>query len=468
MAAVEELANAPTVASGSEDAATGAPLEGRRFAHHRVDALLGRGGMGAVYRAFDLALERPCAVKVLTSTHADARARFMREARAQARVRHPNVVPIHYVGEQDDVVFIAMDLIDGSAFDDHLRAHGALDPEEALDVIDAVCLALDAGHTQGLVHRDVKPSNILRTKDGLILLADFGLAKSYDQEELRTGERATEPVESGTLTKVGAIVGTPAYMAPEQARGETVDHRADMYALGVTLYELVTGTRPFTSDDVASLLSQQIEDTPLPPRTLRPDLSSRLDGLVMRLLAKNPDDRFATYAELRAAIDAARHRTAPNAPLASRALAALVDLAVLSPLWNLAQHVHLEVVALALAWGAIEAIWGTTIGKKLFGLRTVDAHDEKPMGLRMIVRTFIKVWGPLVSGFLALVPVTAVQLLGAILFGVWLLGWLMALGPKRLALHDRMMRTRVTLQLLAAPIQARPMQPGGIPTPPRA
>lgn len=447
MAPVEELVDAPTVASGSEDAEAGAPLEGRRLAHHRVDALLGRGGMGAVYRGFDLALERPVAVKVLTSTHRDAKARFMREARAQAKVRHPNVVPIHYVGEQDDVVFLSMDLIDGAAFDDHLRAQGPLDPEEALDVIDSVCLALEAGHKQGLVHRDVKPSNILRTKDGLILLADFGLAKAYDQEELRTGERTSVPAESGTLTKVGAIVGTPAYMAPEQARGETVDHRADMYALGVTLYELITGTRPFTSDDVASLLGQHLEDTPLPPRTLRPDLSPRIDALVLRLLAKTPDERFATYAELRHAIDTARHRRAPNAPLASRALAALVDLAVLSPLFNLGKLVHLEVVVLAIAWGAIEAIWGTTIGKKLFALKTVDRHDEKPMALRMVVRAFVKLWGPLVAGFLGLVPILAVQVTAGALFVVWLVGWLFALGPKRLAFHDRLMGTRVTLQL---------------------
>ncbi len=444
---VDEIANAPTIASGSEDAEPGAPLEGRRLAHHRVEALLGRGGMGAVYRGFDLALERPVAIKVLTSTHRDAKARFMREARAQAKVRHPNVVPIHYVGEQDDVVFLSMDLIEGAAFDDHLRANGALDPERALDVIDAVCLALEAGHKRGLVHRDVKPSNILRTEEGLILLADFGLAKAYDQDELRSHERAEVPEESGALTKAGAVVGTPAYMAPEQARGETVDHRADMYALGVTLYELITGTRPFTSDDVASLLSQHLEDTPLPPRTLRPDLSPRIDTLVLRLLAKTPDGRFATYAELRDAIRAARHRRAPNAPLASRALAAIVDLAVLSPLFELGKLINLEVVVLAIAWGTIEAIWGTTVGKKLFALRTVDVHDEKPMALRMVVRAFIKVWGPLVAGFMNLVPVPAVQLAGGILFIVWLLGWALALGPKRLSLHDRTLKTRVILEL---------------------
>lgn len=442
-----ELVDAPTVASGSEDAEPGVPLEGRRLAHHRVDALLGRGGMGAVYRGFDLALERPVAIKVLISTHPDAKARFMREARAQAKVRHPNVVPIHYVGEQEDVVFLSMDLIDGAAFDDHLRAEGALDPEEALDVVASVCLALEAGQKQGLVHRDVKPSNILRTKDGLILLADFGLAKAYDQAELRSSERANVPVDSGTLTKVGAVVGTPAYMAPEQARGETVDHRADMYALGVTLYELITGTRPFTSDDVASLLSQHLEDTPLPPRTLRPDLSPRIDALVLRLLAKSPGDRYATYAELREAVESARHRRAPDAPLASRALAALIDLAVLSPLFNLGKLIHLEVVLLAVAWGAIEAIWGTTIGKKLFALRTVDLHDEKPMGLRMVVRAFVKVWGPLLAGFFGLVPIPAVQVTGAVLFVVWLLGWLMVLGRKRLALHDRLMGTRVILKV---------------------
>src|SRR5580692_2341873 len=196
------------------------PLVGKTLQHFRVDAPLGQGGMGAVYRAWDLSLDRPVALKVLLHDSPTARARFVREARAQAKLRHPNVVPIHYVDDGGSVAFFVMEVVEGESLAAVLD-RGALAPDLALDLVDVVAQALEAGQTQGLVHRDVKPSNILIDRGGRILLADFGLAKdvrSHDPDVppgLESGSRST----GRAITRAGSIVGTPAYFSPEQAAG---------------------------------------------------------------------------------------------------------------------------------------------------------------------------------------------------------------------------------------------------------
>jgi serine/threonine-protein kinase len=204
-----------------------AAMIGHVLGHFRVDALLGEGGMGAVYRAWDTSLLRPVALKVVLTDSPAARARFLREARAQAQLRHPHVVPIHYVGEAAGVVFLVMDLVEGESLADLLRREPKIDAHRALGIADEVASALEAGAAAGLIHRDVKPSNILLEKSGRALLADFGLAKEIASRDL-IDPSAPEPEGpvNAALTREGAIVGTPAYLAPEQASGAQVDHRA--------------------------------------------------------------------------------------------------------------------------------------------------------------------------------------------------------------------------------------------------
>jgi len=231
--------------------------------------------MGAVYRAWDLSLDRPVALKVLLHDSPTARARFVREARAQARLRHPNVVPIHFVDDGGGVAFFVMEVVEGESLAAVID-RGPLAPDAALDIADVVAQALEAGHAQGLVHRDVKPSNILIERGGRVLLADFGLAKDVRSRDsdvppaLGSRERASGRPADAAITRVGSIVGTPAYLSPEQAAGQPVDFRSDIYALGVTLYEAVTGQPPFTSPSTSGLLEAHKVHEAIPPRMLVP------------------------------------------------------------------------------------------------------------------------------------------------------------------------------------------------------
>jgi serine/threonine-protein kinase len=423
------------------------PLIGAFLGAYRIDDVLGRGGMGVVYRAFDVRLERPVALKVMRFASTDARARFQREARAQAGLRHRNVVPVHVVGEHAGLSFIVMDLVEGETLKQTLGREGHLSEARALEIGDAIASALEAARTRGLVHRDVKPSNVLVEPDGHVLLTDFGLAKQLIDDDPTTPDEAPVSAAPRSLTRTGAVLGTPAYLAPEQKRGEKVDHRADMYALGVTLHELIAGERPSPGAALA------LEGS-----------SPGMRALLRVLLAIRPEDRFATYADLRAAIVRARGvRTVP-APLASRAAALAIDffafgaaVGVLNVIAKLVAERVFSTHALApilttLAWpfaavlvGVAEAIYGTTIGKKLLRLRTVDARDSgKPGVTRCIVRSIVK-----------MSPLFAVSLGSVITFpkawaGFWLIGTglvlgLPALGSTRTTLHDRIGRTRVIL-----------------------
>ena len=443
------------------------PLLGTTLAHFRIDGPLGRGGMGEVYRGWDTALERPVAIKVLSVDHPQARERFLREARAQAKVRHPNVVPIHFVGSQDGRVFLSMDLVEGASMAERLK-DAPIPIDEALDVADAVAEALAEGQKSGLIHRDVKPSNVLRTREGRILLADFGLAKAVGGGETarredaggdgREGREAAEDeAASGAtssiepvLTHHGAIVGTPAYIAPEQTRPGPTDHRADMYALGVTVYEMITGERPFTASDSATLLLQHREVAPPPARSRVRDLPPAVDALIERLMQKDPANRFADFASLRSAIDAARNRAAPSAGFFARASATAVDF-VPSALLAAAfagLSLPLGFLAVALGWAMFERRWGKTLGKRLFALRVVEAHDERPKIPKVLLRNLSKYWGLIAIDIVQALPkarwhdvVVVVVLLA------WILGFVIAAGSKKLALHDRLSRTRVVYAL---------------------
>jgi outer membrane protein assembly factor BamB len=264
-------------------------------AGYEVGALVGRGGMGEVYRALDTRLERPVALKLLTESLSDDEAfreRMLRESRLAASLDHPNVVPIYEAGDADGRLFIAMRYVDGTDLRGLLRREGALPPERAVAIVTQVADALDAAHAKGLVHRDVKPSNVLLDQQGgreHAYLADFGLTQSVSDRG---------PTE-------GQLIGTVDYVAPEQIRGDLVDGRADVYALGCLLFETLTGTLPFTgASDVAVLYAHLEQEPPRAgERALGLGLPGQLDAVLARAMAKDPGDRQATCGEL---VDEAR------------------------------------------------------------------------------------------------------------------------------------------------------------------
>jgi YVTN family beta-propeller protein len=263
----------------------------------RIDDEIGRGGMGVVYRATQVSLGRPVALKVISESLSDRegfRERFERESRLAASLDHPNIIPVYAAGEHDGVLFIAMRYVDGTDLRALLAAEGAFDPARAAGVVAQVASALDAAHERGLVHRDVKPANILVAARGggeHTYLTDFGLTK-------RTAS------DSG-LTAAGEWVGTLDYVAPEQLRGESVDGRADVYALGCVLYELLTGEVPFVRDDDIAKLWAHISDPAPSPLELAPDAPRPLAAVIERCMQKDPDDRFQTAGDMgRAALAA--------------------------------------------------------------------------------------------------------------------------------------------------------------------
>jgi serine/threonine protein kinase len=264
------------------------PGEVGRLGPYRVLGELGAGGMGVVFRAEDPLLKRPVALKVLHPRYAAdpaARARFVREARSQAAVEHDRVVPIFLVGEANGVPFIKMPLLRGESLEASLKRDPRPPAAEVARVGRQVAEGLAAAHQAGLVHRDIKPGNVwLAGARRRVKILDFGLARP-----------ATGPAAAGEpLSAVGAVVGTPYYMAPEQARGEPIDHRCDLFSLGVVLYQMATGRLPFTGPTPAAVVTALTADRPTPPAELAPNLPPALSILILRLLADDPADRPPT------------------------------------------------------------------------------------------------------------------------------------------------------------------------------
>ena len=253
---------------------------GSSFAGYQIESVVGRGGMGVVYRATDLSLQRPVALKLVAPELAGDelfRRRFLKEPRLAASLDHPNVVPIYEAGEHDGQLYLAMRFVDGSDMRTLLRREGGLPAERALDILAQVAGALDAAHRRGLVHRDVKPANVLVDEDGHAYLTDFGVTKQL----------------GGNTTETGQIVGTLDYVAPEQIRGEDVDARADGYALACVLYECLAGAPPFHRATEAETLWAHMQEPPPP----LPGLPA-LDRMMVKALAKDPGDRYASCGEL--------------------------------------------------------------------------------------------------------------------------------------------------------------------------
>jgi len=253
---------------------------------------LGSGGMGEVYKGHHAAMDQYRAVKVLPphlSQNPELVERFLREAKRGAALVHPNIVRLEHVGQQDGLHYLVMDYVPGHSLRQLIDDHGPLAPERAVRILVQVCRALTYAHATGVIHRDVKPSNILVEETGRAVLTDFGIARWAESED-------------PALTAAGATVGTPEYTSPEQIRGEVVDGRSDVYSLGVVLYEALTGELPFRARLRNNVRRQQLDKTPDPPRFYNPAIPSALDEVVLRALAKDPAARYATAEELELAL----------------------------------------------------------------------------------------------------------------------------------------------------------------------
>jgi TolB-like protein/tetratricopeptide (TPR) repeat protein len=274
---------------------------GTPLGHYEILGALGAGGMGEVYRATDTKLGRDVALKVLPARLAhdpERLARFEREARAVAALNHPNIVTIHAVDAvpwpegQVRVHFLAMELVEGRSLDRAIPP-GGLPVDRVLEIGGAIAEALAAAHEKGIVHRDLKPANVMLTPEGRVKVLDFGLAK-----DIRAAAPADATLTSAGLTAAGIVMGTPAYMSPEQVAGRPVDHRTDIFALGILLYEMTTGRRPFEGASSAELASAILRDTPRPAGELRDGLPPGLVSIVQQCLEKNAADRFQTARDL--------------------------------------------------------------------------------------------------------------------------------------------------------------------------
>jgi Protein kinase domain len=267
---------------------------GSEFLGYRIEELIGQGGMGVVYRAYDLRLKRTVALKLIAPELAldeRFRERFSRESELAMTLEHPNVVPIHDAGDVDDRLYLAMRYVEGTDLRSLLRAEGALDPARALAICSQIAAALDAAHARGLVHRDVKPANVLLDESEHAYLADFGLTRRLAERGARAGERRS--------------LGTPSYLAPEQIEGEAVDGRADVYSLGCLLYECLTGYPPFSRDSRLAVAWAHLEEEPPRASEHRPGLPAAIDAVIRKAMAKEPAHRYATCAGFIAAAEEA-------------------------------------------------------------------------------------------------------------------------------------------------------------------
>ena len=260
---------------------------GGRYA---VGATIGAGGMAEVFRGVDVRLGRDVAIKVLRADLArdpSFQGRFRREAQAAASLNAQSIVSVFDTGEDEaGIPYIVMEFVDGRTLREVLLTEGRLLPQRALEVTGEVCAALDAAHAAGIVHRDIKPANVMLTRGGQVKVMDFGIARAVSDA-------------SSVLTQTAAVIGTAAYLSPEQARGEHVDVRSDLYSTGCLLYELVTGAPPFTGDSPVAVAYQHVREDPQPPSAYNEDLSPEIDAVVLKAMAKNPANRYQSAQEMR-------------------------------------------------------------------------------------------------------------------------------------------------------------------------
>ncbi|MFU8806096.1 MAG: protein kinase domain-containing protein, partial [Bradymonadaceae bacterium] len=283
------------------------PLLGRTLGGIRIRKLLGRGGMGAVYEGYQEKLERKLAVKVMNPEHAKnpiAAEYFLREARSASGLRHPNIIQIYDFGEEDGFPYIAMEFVPGQSLEDLIKAEYPLAPERITHILDQTLSALEEAHANHIIHRDLKPENLMieEGRDGrdFVKILDFGIAKPMD--------------DVSPLTRQGAMVGTPHYMSPEQARGEPVDRRSDLFSMGIVLYQMLTNLLPFTDKALANILIKLIQEEPLSPSAARPDVEIHpgLESICFRAMKKKPQERYDSAGDFRRAL-ASVHEDGPIA-----------------------------------------------------------------------------------------------------------------------------------------------------------
>jgi serine/threonine protein kinase/formylglycine-generating enzyme required for sulfatase activity len=291
-AETEEAKKAKAKKKKEDEDAYKHPLVGKVIGGCRIVKKLGEGGMGAVFLAEHTKLKRQSVIKVVPAHLSQNRqliARFEREARAAAIVQHPNIVAVYNVGEENGVHYIEMEYVDGKALDSELKDKKTIEQMECVRIIKEACRGLGEAHKNGIIHRDIKPDNIMMTRKRQVKIADFGLARAGSEEM--------------ELTKVGQILGTPAYMSPEQCQGKPTDHRADIYSLGATFYAMITGKRPFTGASVMEIMQKHIDEEPISPREYNPEIAVQVVKIILRMMAKKPEDRFQSVEEVIAAID---------------------------------------------------------------------------------------------------------------------------------------------------------------------
>jgi beta-lactam-binding protein with PASTA domain/tRNA A-37 threonylcarbamoyl transferase component Bud32 len=274
---------------------------------YELDGVVGRGGMAEVYRARDIRLDRIVAIKTLRTDLARDQifqARFRREAQSAASLNHPSIVAVYDTGEDMTsgvpVPYIVMEYVDGRTVRDLLQEGHRLLPERSLEIIDGVLRALDYSHQAGIVHRDIKPGNVMVTRNGDVKVMDFGIARAMSDAQ-------------ATMTQTAQVIGTAQYLSPEQARGERVDSRSDLYSTGCLLYELLTGRPPFTGDSPVAIAYQHVRENPVPPSRVDPDVPPWADAIVLKAMAKAPADRYQTAADMRADLQ----RAASGMPVAA-------------------------------------------------------------------------------------------------------------------------------------------------------
>jgi len=274
---------------------------------YELDGIVGRGGMAEVYRARDIRLDRIVAIKTLRADLARDQifqARFRREAQSAASLNHPSIVAVYDTGEDMatgvPVPYIVMEFVDGRTVRDLLQEGHRLLPERSLEIIDGVLRALDYSHQAGIVHRDIKPGNVMVTRNGDVKVMDFGIARAMSDAQ-------------ATMTQTAQVIGTAQYLSPEQARGERVDSRSDLYSTGCLLYELLTGRPPFTGDSPVAIAYQHVRENPIPPSRVDPDVPAWADAIVLKAMAKSPADRYQTAADMRADLQ----RAASGLPVAA-------------------------------------------------------------------------------------------------------------------------------------------------------
>ncbi|MFT3842272.1 MAG: protein kinase [Myxococcaceae bacterium] len=433
----------------------------RYLNHFRLDKAIASGGMGEVYLGYDTSLQRPVALKVIRPELARNPAfadRFLREARAQAQISHSNVVQVYFVGQEGDVLFMAMELVDGGSLSDQLHSGKKLDWRDALKHMRGLAEGLSEAARLSIVHRDIKPANVLLDRFGLAHLADFGLAApvmSRDQ-----GEQAPVSVGSALpkLTRVGTVMGSPPYMSPEQAKGDPLDVRADIYSLGASFYELMCGEPPTKAETFKELTQFLIGPPPMPLSQRMPDVPPKFARLIDRCMERDKALRFQSYDELLKALDEAQPRPQIPGSTVQRLLAWSIDLTVFAAATRLTFSLQplLGFVTLVVWLLLGLALTGSTPGQWMMRLSLRRPGDLKAGAARGLLR------GLLQHGWLALATLAVAfayhsgepaVLYGlaagaALLFVLGVVGSLLALFDKqRRTLVDRLSGTQVLVDV---------------------